>query len=409
MTQITGITIDAAAVDLSTVVYDVKVTHGRGTITDDPTSSTLDLVLITYDVELPDVELGNAIVVQAYGSTRFTGKVSDAALTHVVDDGARLAITATGKITDLATLPVTPSAWPEETSGARAGRILAAAGVALYATAGDLTVLAQTAEESSALALLTQLASDTGAAVFDTPDGGLVFQDLAGRAQRYIDDVWTTVVGAWSATSGTWAEQDSPAVSEPVELPAAAVAWSPTFEKHRGDIVNRVVVNYGVALQHIEDDAASQTAHGIRSVTLDTQLAYLADAQLRAEQVTARLANPRYQLGAVDVLVHDLDAPTRTAVMGLLCGDRAIVLGLPRPAPTTDWLGVVEGWSERYTLERFDESTATESHVLSLALSDPRASFATVQWVAVTGTRTWSNIRATVPWADVTADTDLAA
>mgnify|MGYP001429852385 CR=1 FL=1 len=409
MATITGITIDGNAVDLSTVVYDVQVTHGRATITDDPTASTCDLTLITHDTELPDVELGDPIVVQAYGSTRFTGKIADAALTHVVDDGARLAITATGKLTDLATIPVTPTAWPEETSGVRAGRILDDAGVTVYAAAGDLTVLAQTADEASALELLTQLASDTGAAVFDTPGGGLVFQDLAGRAQRYIDDIWTSMTSIWSATSGTWADQDSPAVSEPVDLPADAVAWSPTFEKHLGDIVNRVVVNYGAALQHIEDDTASQTAHGIRSVTLDTQLAYLADAQLRAEQVVARLANPRYQLSGVSVLVHDLDAPTRTAVLGLRCGDRAIVLGLPRPAPTTDWLGVVEGWSEQYSLDRFDESTAVESHILTLALSDPRASFATVQWSAVTGTRTWSNIHATVPWTDVTADTDLAA
>lgn len=405
MTTITAVTIGGAAVNLEAVSYDVTISHGRSTITDGPTASTAQIVLTGYG--LPDVDLSDTVAISAYGQARFTGLVSDLEPAQDRITGRQfLTVSCTGLLADLALLPVTPSAWPLETSGARAARILTAAGVTSYDTSGDLSVLASTADPTNALDLLGTLATDTGAAVVDTPTGAVLFQDLLARAQSYIANVWSTTTGTWSASSGAWADQVSPSVADPVELPADAIAWTPSLQQHRGDIVNRVTVVYGSPQAEItEDDTASQAIHKIRAASITTALATSTDATTRGENIIMRQAQPRYQMGGVSILVHELDTTTRGKALGLLCGSRAIVKGLPGIFPEPDYLGVVEGWSENYTVDNY----GNESHVLNLALSDPLASYATVQWGQITGTRTWANINTTTIWADVTVDADLAA
>ena len=91
--------------------------------------------------------------------------------------------------------------------------------------------------------------------------------------------------------------------------------------------------------------------------------------------------------------------------MGLMCGARAIVKGLPANYPNRDWLGVVEGWAEDYTTDEY----GNELHVLGLALSDPRASYATITWAEVTGGKTWADVRNGVIWTDVISNAELFA
>jgi hypothetical protein len=409
MSPITAMTIAGTAVDLSTVAYQVSISHGRGTVTDAPTPSGCEVILTTTTV-MPACDIGQVLTIDAYGLPRFTGRISDIRVSHLTDGTGRVTITGTGVAADLGLIAVTPSAWPAEASGARAGRILTAAGFTVYAATGSINVLAKTSDTAYALDLLTELGDDTGAAVVDTPGGAILFQDLEGRAQSYVQDTWATTTGAWSTYTQSWTTMESPAQNEPVTLPAAVIAWEPTLEKHRSDIINQVIVTYGSPLAtHIENEATSQGLYGVRAASLDTELADLTAANLRAEQVIARLAFPRWQLGGVQLLVHDLDTPTRAAVMELICGARVVVSGLPDPAPVTNWLGVVEGWAENYVVTRWTDTEATEEHYLTLALSDPNASYATVQWGQVTGTRTWTNMNATIIWADTTTDLDLAA
>lgn len=413
MAPITALTIDGSPVDLTRAIYDVTIVHGRATVTDGPAASSITLgILIPADDDAPLTAFGMStrITVEAYATPRFTGVVSDARLIHPVTQTARLALTGTGPVADLGLAPVTPTAWPQETSGERAARILTAAGITLAETSGTLEVLALDDGETNALALLTDLARDAGAAVFDAPDGTIVFQDLAARAQSYIGSTWATVTGTWAAAVGAWSEQESPAVAAIVPLPPAAIAYEPSMEQHRADIINRAVVEYGDPVATItEEDTASQAIHKTRSATLRTRLADSAAATLRGEQVIARLAWPRYRLNSVQVLVHELDEPTRALVLALRCGDRVLVQQLRQPSPFESWLGVVEGWTETITVDRWTETEAVETHILTLALSDPRASFATVQWQDITPTRTWDDINPTITWADVTLDTDLAA
>jgi hypothetical protein len=84
--------------------------------------------------------------------------------------------------------------------------------------------------------------------------------------------------------------------------------------------------------------------------------------------------------------------------LGLLSGSRVIVNDVPPPHPIEDYLGVVEGWSEVYT---------PGQHILTLSLSDPRYSYAVVQWGQVSGTLTWGTTNASVQWYNVVLPSDL--
>jgi hypothetical protein len=404
--MIDSITIGGTAVALSTVAYDLTIQHGRSSITDGPAASQATLTLLTTTT-MPAVALGNAVVVTAYGATRFTGTVTDLAISHLVDGTARVTVHAVGPVAKLGFRELTPSSWPSETSAARASRILTAIG-ATATTTGSLTVTAKTASTSTALSLLQKLAEDTGAAIYDDFTGKVVFQDLEGREQSYIQDSWASMTGTWADHPEPWSQVESPAVAEPVPIPSDAIVWEPQFQQRLSDVINAVTVTYGSSSTTTSSDASSQSTYGVRAASLDTELADATSAQTRADAVIARLAQPRWQVGQVEVLVHELDAPTRALVLSLQCGRRCIVKGLPDPAPTEDWLGVVEGFTEHYIVRNVTENTSDQQHLLTLSLSDPFASYATVQWGQVTATRTWANILSTITWADVSADADLA-
>lgn len=369
--------IDGDLVPLGEIAYPIQCTHGRAGITDGPTPSTARLIL--KNTATP-VELSDIITWTATGPhTRFTGIITDLTPSTRVDNGERfLEITAVGTLTDIGLEPVEADAWPEETSEERAARILDASGVPAYTVTGSLTVLAETSGTKSGLDWLTQLAADTGAAVVDLPDGSILFQDLEERRQRYIPD---------------------PTLPDPVTIPAAVIEWEPSLQQHRGTIVNRITVTYGDPEASVTlNDVPSQEIHKLRPGTLSTRLANADDATTRATTILSRLANPRYVLGAVTVRVHELDATTRADVLNIVCGDRVIVTGLPDGYPLTDWLGVVEGWTEVIT---WNTARDEEEHFLTLALSDPRASFAGLNWDEIPAGFTWDDIPAGRMWADV--------
>jgi hypothetical protein len=73
---------------------------------------------------------------------------------------------------------------------------------------------------------------------------------------------------------------------------------------------------------------------------------------------------------------------------------------LPQPAPETYYFGIVEGWGEVYT---------PEQHILTLSLSDPRYSLATIPWNDVDGALEWEDVPAALKWFETITSRDLAA
>lgn len=129
MTAITGISIAGTLVDLDSVHASVSGTHGRSSVTDSPAASSCTLTLVGDAI--PTVEISDLLEVQAYGLLRFTGVITDATPRQTTRGDASMVIVAIGALADLALEPVTATDWPQETSGARATRILTAAGASI--------------------------------------------------------------------------------------------------------------------------------------------------------------------------------------------------------------------------------------------------------------------------------------
>jgi hypothetical protein len=176
--------------------------------------------------------------------------------------------------------------------------------------------------------------------------------------------------------------------------------WEPRWQATASTIVNDVTVSYGALdPQDLfnQVDAASVAAFGSRAITINTGLADVDDAGNRASLVLTAQATERWTLGGVEILMETLTVPQLAEVMNLTSGDRVIVTNLPTPGPITQFLGVLEGWTETYTIDGYR---------LTLALSDPRYSYAMLEWDGA-GTADWQNVPITTTWSDVILQSDL--
>jgi hypothetical protein len=166
-------------------------------------------------------------------------------------------------------------------------------------------------------------------------------------------------------------------------------------------IINDVTIAYGTSDPQAtinQTDSGSITAYGRNAIQLETNLDQSSHANRRASQILTAQADSRYQIGKVEVLLDQLTAGQRTSVLGLKAGSRVIVEDLPQPAPFEEFLGVVEGWGELHTPDRVS---------LTLALSDPRYSYAVVSWGEAPAAATWGGVPVSKTWSDIIQPTDL--
>jgi hypothetical protein len=160
------------------------------------------------------------------------------------------------------------------------------------------------------------------------------------------------------------------------------------------------VLGYNDTHETTQTDSASIAAYGLREYRLNTEIRFSADVTDRAGNIITAQANPLYSLGAVSILVHNLDTTTRDLVLQLVSGMAVSLSGLPQPAPVANFLGIVEGWGEVYT---------PGEHILTLSLSDPRYSFQTVTWGEVDPALEWGDIAADLQWYEILTNNSLAA
>ncbi len=124
----------------------------------------------------------------------------------------------------------------------------------------------------------------------------------------------------------------------------------------------------------------------------------MVDAQARASDIIRAQSEPRYGLTNVLVQVEQLSVFDRSLVLALISGSRVSIDQTPQPSPIEDYTGVVEGWSDHY---------GPEGYFLTLSLSDPRYSYAVLNWGDVTATKTWAQTDSTVQWYNVVQNADL--
>lgn len=361
--MIKGVTIAGTSWALDQVLADVTIRQGRQAWDAQPQAATATITLWDAPADLPpSVGVGNQLTLTTtQGAARFTGRVTDSTVTFPDPyQGARVTLTAVGPLAELGRVYVGAEDWPEEAATARVARLFAAAGV----TAGvcecppahDYLVAARPASRDTALAVLTQLATTMGAAIYDTPTGEVVVQSLHARG---------------SAAA--------------LDLPAASVAFAPAW-RQAWEVENSVRVKYQGG-ELVETSASSIATWGLRENTIETTLATVAAARDRGLSRLTRLAQPRWHLGEVttNILPHEL--PLAPGQLLNVAPDQA--LALPLPAHPM----VVEGWTDQ---QRGDTWTTT------LYLSDGVLSFAQLKWTGVPPTYTWATIKPTTAWANAT-------
>jgi len=159
-------------------------------------------------------------------------------------------------------------------------------------------------------------------------------------------------------------------------------------------------VGHGLDWEVNQTDSASIAAYGRRAYRLQTEIRYEADGTDRAGKIITAQANPLWSLGQISIIMEQLSTEDQAIILGLLSGSTVAILDLPQPAPLGQFVGIVEGWGERY---------ADGQHVLTLSVSDPRYSFETITWAEVDPALEWGDIDPAVKWYELISGSDLAA
>jgi hypothetical protein len=400
---ITLISLNGTPLDLSTVEYEVQIQHGRSDVTAAPQPSNSQII-IRGPVGV-QVEISDTVEIKAYGFHRFTGQVTDITLTHLssVPPVAVSTITSIGELSRVGFTEVGASGWSEETVSTRVDDVLTTVGLPYLNGADTVTVLHQissgNADPTDALSYLAYLAETTGATYYDDPYGRIVFESYGMRGSTSFSGAWANVFGDYDDNTVTWSS--FPVNQIPTNIPGTDIIFTPNWTRTRQTVLNSVtVLGHNDSHETTQTDAGSIATYGLREYRLNTDIKSAGDVSDRAEAIITAQAIPFWNLGSISILVHNLGTVDRDLVLELVSGMGVTLENLPQPAPETYYFGIVEGWGEVYT---------PEQHILTLSLSDPRYSLATIPWDDVDGALEWGDVPAALKWFETITSRDLAA
>lgn len=330
-----------AAVDVTCLVDEVAIRHGRSDSAAQPeaSSATVDIT-VGPGAPLPvEVDIGAWLVVRttvaASTFTRFVGRVTDMAIgwddagAETPDAGVGQ-IVAVSPLADYARRVVGDEPFPQELDGARIARVFALAGLTLNPVTSDpgtVQLITRDIDARSALEVAQDAATSAGGLVWETVGGDIRYADSEHRR------------GAAVA----------------LDLDTCDILVSPTWSRNLGGLVNELRIGYGVAPEsggeapsHYQENTESQALFGRYHYSVTTELATLADASALASLILVQNGAPVWMVNALPVSVADLDAAQTTALLGLDVHSLMRVSGLPETGATpTSIVAWVEGWSER--------------------------------------------------------------
>jgi hypothetical protein len=213
--------VNGVALDLDEVEYRISLTHGRNDITAAPAPSDASMTL--YGFTSPDHHLSDVVEVEAYGVTRFTGRVTDTQLSHdfnpngptvgapVTSYVARLDVTMIGNLSLLGLAFVGAAGYSKELLNDRVENILTDSNL-VYTNNSD-PLMTQEALDAldggySALDLLTALGTETGGTLCDLPDGAVLWESYSRRGYGYNPAHWTDIdpTDTWPDIPYIWAD-----------------------------------------------------------------------------------------------------------------------------------------------------------------------------------------------------------
>jgi hypothetical protein len=360
-----------AHIDVTCLLDDASVIHGRADSSSQPTASAATLnVTIGPGAPLPpEVDIGAWITIDTTlsGQTfrRFVGRITDVDLAWD-DAGEETPNSGVGRIVCVASLAdyartvVGAEPWPQELDGARVARIFAAAGLVLTSSdPGQVQVIPRDVDARAALELAQSTANSAGGLVWQTRDGSIRYADVEHRR------------GAAAALT----------------LDACDILVSPTWTRNLGGLVNEMAMQYGVAesggsqpVLYMEN-RTSKDKWGRYAYSVTTDLAQQSDAVSATGLILAQNSDPLWLLSALPVDMAGLDATESAIVLGLDVHALILLANLPpagaAPTNAAVW---VEGWTERL---------AWGVHELTLTVSDYCRTAPPPRWNDVPAAVTW--------------------
>ena len=369
--------------DISCLVDEVTIAHGRDGAAGqpEPSTATLDLSAGAAGDLGDDVDVGAVVIVTTAGtdgavSTRFAGRLTDLALgwadeAERTPDAGVAQIIAAGELAELGRRVIGSEPWPAELDGARVGRALAAAGYTLdpvYSDPGTVELLAVDVDARPALDVIHEAASSAGGILWQTRDGAIRYADADHRR------------GARAALA----------------LDACDLDVTPTWRRNLDGLVNVVSIGYGATPDEGEQPRwegradASVARYGRYELSASTTLAAADDAARMGNLLLARNASPVWVMAALPVDALDLDPDRYDTLLALDMHDLVELTGLPAigTAPTSAQLWV-EGWRERIT---------ADSHTFELVVSGYCRTSPPPTWDDLTPDLTWDTFAASTTW-----------
>jgi hypothetical protein len=362
--------------DVSCLVDEISLVHGRADTTAQPVASAATISLDLTGDELPgEAEIGAPVTITtdlgAGPVTRFSGRVTDLSLGWV-DTGTDTPVSgiaqimAVGRLADLGRRVIGDEPWPAELDGARVARALALAGVTLdpvQSDPGTVTILPRDVDSQDTLTIVSEVAVSAGGLVWETTGGEIRYADAEHR--RNVD--------------------------RRLALDSCELLVSPVWSRTLQGTTNKVSLGYGVAPEGGEQpraeavNAESVARYGIYDYSTTTLLAEADDADAYARLLITRNGFPVWIMPALPIDMASLDGATTADLLALDVGDLLDLTGLPEitpSAPTTTSLWV-EGWTERL---------AWETHELEVVVSGYCRTVPPPRWDDVDPAYTWDDM-----------------
>lgn len=389
---VTSLTMTAthASTDLTCLLDNVSIKHGRDDSSGQPdaSSATIDLSFSTAeDPDAPDLlaamEIGANIEVAVLlaGTTypRFTGYLTDVAIGWddagaATPENVVAQLVAVGPLAALGRTIIGDTPWAQELDGLRARHIFEKAvqknvgfDFAYEADPGTALVLAKDVDSQPALELLQSVAESAEGVVWEKVNGTVAYADADRRA---------------------------PTANPALTLDACDLLVSPTWKRDLAGLVNSVSLGWGDPGEgeqnRLQDqDPTSIQQFGLYDYSVGTELATYDDALRIVEDVLARQSTPAWNLTSLPVDVAGLDATRTGQLLALDMHSLIELTGLPETGATPDTARLwVEGWSEQL---------AAGSHDLELAITDYGRSAGAVTW-DTWGTGTWNATPPALQW-----------
>lgn len=369
--------------DISCLVDEVAIVHGRDDTGSQPEASSATIDLDLSDAMLPpDVEIGAQVRVDVtlgqFVSTRFQGTITDITLgwddagTDTPNAGIGQ-IVAVGPLSTIGRRVVGDTPFPQELDGARVSRVMGLAGVTLdplTSDPGTVQILARDIDSTDALSVCADAATSAMGMVWETKDGQIRYADAVHR--RNIQPSQT--------------------------FDACDILVTPSWSRTLEGLINKVSLGYGVGAEGADqprvyyEDPASLASYGTFEYSVATALALQSDAQAQAQYLVTLNGHPVWVMTDLPLDIKDLSAADTQTLLGLDVHSLILLNGLPVIASNglSNAYLWVEGWTERLVWG---------DHEITMAVSGYCRTAPPPRWNDVLPTSSWDNV-GTLTWND---------